>query len=322
MSRVVLACLVGGILAISCDRGEDDEPTILPIGEAVDALDDAYCQRVVDCGCDEEWQPTPAECREQMETSIAAWREDGESHGLVYDGSCLGTMVDQLDDLGCDPPGDGNDEDAPDCVRPCNIYHGTARAGEACHRYDTFGDCAQGLECSVEICDAEDCTGTCRDPCRRAEIGERCDDVQCVEGATCDYTTGRCRSLGDEGDGCFDFGCREGLACDFENDRCVTLPSAGEPCFQGQCAEDFFCVTDPVDPTIQTCNAPGELDDPCMGHRQCESGYCPAGFCKELPGDGETCFGTCADGYSCSGVVDEMTVCEKAAPAVCQGNPI
>ncbi len=322
MSRVVLACLVGAVLAISCDSGNDEKPpTVLTIGESVDALDEAYCQRLVECDCDAEYLPTQAECRAQIDGMIEQWRDEGEANGLVYDGACLGATVDALDELGCDPIDDSNDDEAPECTPECKPYHGTKGVGDPCTRWNAFDDCAQGLDCQIEDC-IDECTGFCRNPCTRADVGESCDDIGCVEGADCDYETQTCRSHGSEGDSCSNVRCRDGLVCDFENDRCIELPEAGDPCFQGSCAEDAFCVVDPVDPTIQTCTAPGDLDAPCMGHRQCTSGYCPAGFCKELPGKGEECFGTCADGLVCRSDDGETSKCEEAPPAVCNANPV
>jgi hypothetical protein len=323
MSRVVLACLVGAVLALNCDQGSGEKPaTILAIDDAVDALDEAYCERLNACDCNEEWQPTQQECRDQIAAQIDAWQQDGEANGLEYDGSCLGAVLDALDELGCEAAEDGDDDDEPQCVAQCRPYHGRAAVGGLCHSYGQFDDCAQGLRCQIETCDGEDdCTGTCRDPCARAEVGENCDELQCVEGAQCDYQTQRCRSLADEGESCSNFACREDLVCDFENDRCVVLPSVGDSCFQGACAEGAFCVADPADPTMGTCTAPGELDEACMGHRQCESGYCPAGFCRELPGKGEECFGTCADGLACE-FEAETSKCVEAPAAVCNSNPI
>src|SRR5690349_15459439 len=102
MSRVVMACLVGAILAISCDRGEDEQPTVLAIDDVVDAFDESFCQRRVECDCEAEFQPTPMECRDQIDDIVDQWRQDGEANGLVYDGSCLGAMLDALDEQGCD----------------------------------------------------------------------------------------------------------------------------------------------------------------------------------------------------------------------------
>ena len=66
--------------------------------------------------------------------------------------------------------------------------------------------------------------------------------------------------------------------------------------------------TNPMDPDPR-CEPLGKLAEGCMGHADCESGYCPAGFCAGVPGAGGDCRGTeiCAEGLWC---VDD--VCGEA----------
>jgi hypothetical protein len=275
---------------MSCDEGDDAPTTDLPIEDAFDAFVEAWCERLVACECDEDFVQTQADCQYEVEARITALQQVGNDGGLMYDGACLGETLDRLDDRGCDP---NVDQEVDGCQRPCNAYHGGRELGEPCEEIGNFSDCAQGLSCAIESCDDNGCTGTCRDPCRRADIGDSCDELQCVEGALCVY---------EEADS-----------------SCRRLPKLGDPCLQGSCADDLFCVVDPIDPTIQTCTAPAELGGACMGHVQCESGYCPAGFCQERPGKGEPCFSVCADGLQCD---FEKGECEAAAPGVCSDHPL
>jgi hypothetical protein len=78
-------------------------------------------------------------------------------------------------------------------------------------------------------------------------------------------------------------------------DPCLGIGSP--PC--GGCNDGSYC-----DPATEQCMpiAEGKAnDEPCTGHAQCDSGYCPAGFCAQLPEKGESCEGTfvCAEGLTC-----------------------
>jgi hypothetical protein len=287
-SSVGVACLVGALAAISCDG--EDSPTVLPIDDAPDAFVEAWCDRLESCNCDSDSVPSQEECRADVELQIARIRDDGEDNSLIYDGTCLGAQIDRLDDRGCDPYRPEADDE---CEPPCWPYHGTRVIGEGCKELGYFTNCAQGLVCEIETCDSGTCTGTCQTPCRRAGVGDSCDDVQCVDTALCIYEE--------------------------TGPVCRRIPDVGDPCLQGECAEGSFCVVDPVDPTIQTCTAAAPLGEACMGHPQCESGYCPAGFCEELPGKGDPCFGRCAGDLECDFETNE---CVTAEPAICNDHPL
>ena len=288
---VGVACLVGALAAMSCDEGEAP-PTVLPIDDAVDAFVEAWCERLVECDCDVDFVPSPADCRAQVEAQIGGLQQVGNDGDLRYDGACLGAALDELDDRGCGPDvADGDDDDG--CRRPCNAYHGTRTIGQSCEEFGNFSDCAQGLRCDIDECNGDTCTGTCRDPCARAGVGESCDEVQCVAEASCEW----------QETGSF----------------CRRLPKVGDECPQGACADGLFCANDPVDPTLRTCQAPAALGEACMGHPQCTSGYCPAGFCQELPGAGDDCFGVCRTGFDCD---FETSTCVEAPPGVCRDNPL
>jgi hypothetical protein len=304
---------------MSCDDAEPP-PTVLAIDQAVEAFEDAFCNRLEDCGCEGEWLPTHEQCVQQIENEILQLREAGQANDLTYDGACLGALLDRLDDRGCGQnPRDDDVEDA--CERPCYPYHGGRAIGQSCSDFGQFSDCAQGLRCSIEFCESDPCTGTCTDPCRRAAIGETCNDNPCVDDAYCAYdgTQFVCREAPGAGDACPEFDCGADLLCDPMTMVCLRLPGVDEPCLQGSCKEGLFCVTDPFDPTVQTCKAEGGVGDACMGHVQCESEYCPAGFCAKKPGKGDECFGVCEHGYDCD---FETSTCVEATPDVCDDDPL
>jgi len=312
-----VGCFVGAIAAISCDA--NDEPTEVALADAEDAFDEAFCDRLRTCDCDPDSNLSVDECREWVDGRIESLRFLGE--GLLYDPSCLGEVIDRLDDRGCGQNPE-NDDDDDECVAPCHPFHGDRRLGQSCTSVgDGMSDCRQGLVCTFVNCQDEfECSEECVDPCARADAGESCQSTQCRDGLACDWSDNTCRTPPGAGDPCRDtLDCAEGTTCNWDANQCVTRPTAGEPCLFGQCAEDHFCETDPVDPTIQTCRAPADDGEPCRGHAQCKSGNCPAGYCLALPGRGDPCAGPCADGLDCD---FETQVCVEAAPAVCSDRPL
>lgn len=153
--------------------------------------------------------------------------------------------------------------------------------------------CADGLRCDWTA-------NRCRPP---GEQGERCDDVGCVEGLFCGRS-GRCVPPGEAGEACEGNTCRDGLWCDWDLGQCAPLPNGeGQPCPIGECGGRLWCDTS-NDPEGE-CRLRAPFGDPCTGHRQCESGFCPAGFCVELPLEGESCANAnaCANGLVCDGEV-------------------
>lgn len=255
---VAAGLLAGAIGAFGCDT-QDDAPTEVAIGDAEAAFDEAFCERLTECGCDPDTTNTESECRNSVETRIAELRAAGED--LIYDPACFGAMIDALDDRGCgqDPEPDDDDDEPDACERPCFPFHGAKELGESCVEigYDAMSDCAQGLRCQYTDCEDEfECTPECVDPCARAGEGQSCRDTQCRAGLECDYGIDSCVEPPGAGDGCRDtVSCAEGTTCNWDAGVCVALPKAGESCLFGSCAEDAFCEIDPVDPTIQTCRA-------------------------------------------------------------------
>lgn len=207
-------------------------------------------------------------------------------------------------------------------------------AGEPCE-----GSCADGLFCDYR-------SGVCR---RASGEGERCTELPCADDLYCQPTNDGwdafCRSYAAEGEDCsqrpcgdrlycddadrcvaapgegrpclFGVLCADGVVCEPQTTRCVAPPEEGRACIQGECAPGTFCDV-AMDPTgVGICTARRANDEPCSGHRQCQSGYCPNGYCWPIPLEGDDCRGTdaCAGGLVCNGTTCERTL--TRAPAAC-----
>ncbi len=178
-------------------------------------------------------------------------------------------------------------------------------AGANCEQ----AQCASNLQCTY----VETATGYFAECKPRAQAGEPCNEVGCDDGLGCG-PQGLCTPLGALGARCDYVGCIDGLLCNYDIQTCAEPPEAGQPCLQGECARGAFCDT-PVDVSICTPTLP--LATACTGHRQCDSGFCPAGFCDLRPALGESCAGSfvCELGASCDGEVCRPSVTQ--GPAVC-----
>lgn len=258
---------------------------------------------------------------------------------LCHEGSCVEpctVLGGRLEGERCaDPNAFGNFDDCAQglsCAWDPGTCERLATEGQSC--FDR--QCAEGLYCDWQT---ERCAAA-------AAEGERCDEVECAPGLYCGWDTEqrRCRAHSDEGERCSDARCRDdlvcneanvctgpplsgepclygsicaqGLRCDFELVRCAELPLRGEPCLQGECGVGSWCEITIDDPE-GTCVAPVEVGQPCSGHLQCTSGFCPNGFCWARPTEGESCEDSqvCAPGLVCNGALCEPTL--TRAPAAC-----
>jgi hypothetical protein len=273
-----LAC---GLCAAACDS-DDEGTTQVPIESAVEAIADHFCARQFACDCLDTRFETEADCETAAQQIVDRIQTDGERLGYDYHPECIGEWLDLVADYGCSPP---RAVDPPrTCERTCYMYTGDADLNEPCE-YSYSGSvspCATGLECNG---------ASCQDPC---------EDWEATHFAAA-------------GDSCLERSCDEELFCN-ENQVCQALPVAGEPCFNGACASNATCDQSDPDPMLWTCTDLVVLGDPCSGHGQCDSGYCPAGFCAPLPGRGESCEGTsvCGPNLDC-----HEDVCVPAEAAVC-----
>ncbi|MBC8072114.1 MAG: hypothetical protein IAG13_27585 [Deltaproteobacteria bacterium] len=274
------------MLACDADDGEF-VPSTVAFDDIEEHFDRAYCERMFECQCEQgRWFESVGACEQSVRDQAEQLRAVPQGDGISYDPACVGARVDALDALGCatelDPAAD-------DCASRCPIFHGERGVDEACSLDATnqYSDCAAGLSCNIQECDydpvtgAETCTGSCTDPCA-PQPGGGC--------GTCDQDS----------------------YCDWNIEECVPLPRVGDSCSNsGRCFGDAFCDASAV------CVAQVELGGPCSGHRQCESGYCPAGSCAALPGRGDSCAGTnaCADALACD---FETQICVEADALICQ----
>jgi len=290
---------------------EGDPPTQVPLDDASDALAQAYCERMFDCQCDRGRRfEMIAECRDWIDEQVTQLESEARGAGLTYDPACFGIIVDRLDALDCAPTS-ASSEDVG-CVTPCYPLHGDVPAGETCEQSSDYSNCAQGLECRFDDCDQDgNCVGRCADPCLGACATDCGDDARCIDG--------NCEPLPGIGQDCSEYGCASGLVCFFDEGgaRCGRAPELGDDCTEvGECAEDLRCDRDPMTGE-GTCVGPTALGSPCTGHTQCASGFCPAGFCDELPGEGDSCEGTfaCSEGLDCD---FDTRVCVPGDALVCQ----
>lgn len=297
--RLGLCCTIAAgsavVLATACGDGFGDGPP------QTQAFDQALCHKLIECSCGESLRAfgllPPLSCDGWTIDSLAGadgyepYPYYGEGYGydpdpeylpLSLDVECFERIAEALEAGGCDAPINLSCEDY------CSPYFGPLLEGQPC----TYpNSCGRGLVCAA---------GECRDPCRVpiGREGDRCGDPQ----------------------GQFDIQCADGLVCgfDFQNEypTCLRLPGPGFPCDMGDCAEGSWCDGSPDG---DVCRASKETGAACMGHRECMSVYCPAGFCEDRPVDGEACDvdDVCATGYC---LRDESTGEGRclAVPGVCQ----
>lgn len=156
----------------------------------------------------------------------------------------------------------------------------------ACERHHGVGEtCGGGVDCDPRlVCNSD--TLSCVE---RASVGEACNATNaCVDEAICNLAEGVCSAF---------------------------PQTAGALCLNGECGDGLWC--DPSQGFGGTCMATQPLGDPCTGHAQCETGFCPAGSCAPRPGEGEECLGLriCETGLVCNGETCQTT--RTRAPAVC-----
>ncbi|MCH9685696.1 MAG: hypothetical protein K0V04_29965 [Deltaproteobacteria bacterium] len=270
----------------ACDP--EPAPSRVELDDVQRVLTEQVCARMFSCPCSQGTSfASIDECEEQAglfqdQLDSIPMREQYQGLGLQYDPACLGKLVDFAAQLGC-----ASDFEAPNadqCVRPCNYWVGTQQVGQSCEVQGSgVTDCAQGLRCQG---------GTCTDPCDPANDPARA-------------------QLGED---CWNVGCMEGLWCEPQEGICELRPAEDEPCPDGVCAEGLDCQpVDATDPASELrCRGPQGLGALCSGHAQCISGNCPAGVCEARPRAGEACAGVCGDGLDC---VDQM--CVRADAVVC-----
>lgn len=293
--RLGLCCTIaaGGaiVLAGACGDGDGVGP------RQQQALIHALCEKLVECGCSESLGiPVPLDCTswsiilEPYPEPYYGYEGYGYEGGgnpdsdLTLDVDCLERYAEAIEQAACDGP-----PIRLPCEERCKPYFGSRFEGEEC---DSEYACGRGLFCVPYYDEQGEPHAECREPCniRRGQEGERCDSS----------------------------GCEPGLACGFAFDLgfpvCARLPGLGQPCDEGDCSVGARCDDD-----TETCVSLTADGEPCMGHRECASVYCPAGFCEPRPIAGSACGldGVCASDATCLATGDTTGIC-IAAPPLCE----
>ncbi len=276
-------------LCAGCDNSTEAAPEPPPevhIGAIAQQLDDVVCDLAFDCECTYGRQfEERAQCTEWAQTQQSEAERIMDQYDLEWDPTCVGWYVRGFEELECasqqlfpnDPDGDG-------CFAGCAPLHGSKTEGQSCQQIENrFSDCDAGLRCQSGVCVAN-----CPEP---LALGDLCSNNECDEGLYCDFF-------------------------DDAEPTCKEKAVEGADCAQVECLEWLRCVTpDPMDPTVARCELKGEIAEPCTGHDQCTTGYCPAGFCEDFPTEGGDCRGTgvCADGFFC--IEDVCSVAKERGDA-------
>ncbi len=282
-----------------------------PLGAACDATD----EHVSDCAqgllCDQAVCTDPCAAL----TGRQLGERCGDNEGETYDDCAVGMTCDweigrciALPGLGdfCDNTGCGA---GLTCHWSSGVCVLTAAEGEDCEDVE----CGDGLYCDWREGPNERGEQICTP---YAAQGQACGNTQCGPDLFC-FETEICNPAPGPGQQClWGSQCDDQSTCDFDSNRCVVLPEAGSACASGRCAMGSWCQTSPEDPD-GTCSLPVTNGEMCSGHTQCQSGYCPNGFCFARPGDGDDCtqVGVCAPRLVCNGATCEPTY--TRAPAAC-----
>lgn len=298
--RIGFCCVIAGAGAALTVAACTDGPGVPQI--SLTSLSQAFCEKTIECGC----APLLLDIGIIPPTSCEGWNLTdliGETGGYDeyggggeygdyggngdetrggditrnFDQDCADRLAEALSAASCDRL-------IPefDCEDYCKLYYGTRFEGDPC---DDERDCAQGLICRFD---------ECRDPCKlqTASEGESCDFAVCDSGLLCvvvESSEGR------------------GPA------TCVR-PDGGDQCGDQTCNTQQWCDNGPMGSMCRPLVGTGGA---CMGHQQCTTSYCPAGFCEELPGEGEPCSqqGSCRDGGICvQNDPDQPGTCAAVAP--------
>ncbi len=260
--------------------------------QSLQPLERALCEKVRACGCGEAFAAAgvmpPLDCEGWSLADLRPGLDEGYyyAYGDDYDAyESLPTSIDEECVRRLAERIDGTDCDlffagAPqDCRDYCSIVIGPGLEGQRCFRQE---HCGRGLRCHL---------GECTDPCavQAPAEGDRCES--------------------------FASDCGDQLVCavdEGEQGFCVALPGVGAACPDGLCVAGASCGDDGV------CFEPAADGEPCTGHRQCASRYCPAGHCESAPAPNQPCGtdGACAPGSECVTEGDRQ-VCRSSGSQEC-----
>lgn len=275
--------IIFGWTANGCDQ--QPETTLVEIDEAAESIFRGFCERQFSCDCENNSYLNLTACAQGTEGMVQNLERAGRQAGLTYYPECIGGWLDRLAERGCAPP---NEPEPSSCEQPCFPYAGGQPLGSACEAMGSgLSNCAQGLSCD---------DGWCENPCeiwadQRLEQGEYCGGAR---------------------------NCAVDLFCN-ANVVCEALPGLGETCPTAVCNSHTRCETELASENNWRCIPLIAVTQTCRGHRECDSGYCPAGFCEPVPELGQSCAGTqaCAFGLQCLDdvcAIADANICEYQVP--------
>jgi hypothetical protein len=312
--------------ATGAGSGDMDAP--IPVEMASAAMAAAYCESYFACGCDTLGDPVemtdPAACdtweRAYFDEQIAL----GLDAGLEYAPECVAQFIAFRTTNPCAAATATSAEAYFELVQ-CDLFHGTAAAGETCVGEVGFApgaeSCAPGLVCIAGVCETikaegEVCSGVDSVQvdcgfglmCDNATSPPRCTGgpplgAACSEAAPCDRdgwcNDGVCEATKPVGSSCSDlFECGDGL-CDHLL-GCVAVPSACAPIVyesQDSCDAAQVGVADFVD-AYASCEVAADcvaLDAPCYADATCGSVAVNADYDAETWGYASGALSTCSD---------------------------
>lgn len=290
--RIGIGCVVAAIGAFAtspaCGNPDEESAGVEPV--SLTAVDQALCHKLIECGCGEAFAQVglvaPLSCEGWTLPDIYP-DEGGYYYGYGYEeGGYYDDPIQIAVDHECLQSFaqriDALDcnlyltEVPQDCREFCWPLVGPRHEGEPC---TSQLECGRGLLCAA---------GECRNPCL---VDVPTQGASCESRRDCDSSFQVCTS---------EFEGQGGV--------CQALPSAGQACYFGECLPGVRCDQG-------TCVTPTLDGEPCMGHRECASNYCPAGYCRQAPGAGERCGadGACAAGAECLFTDDSVGTCVAIA---------
>lgn len=201
--------------------------------DAAALMADAACDAMLEC-CFADGGVTHDQCYGQIIAFLDAQIGFGLSSELTYDPACVQAFVDTYSVPGCLPAESATMQAREELAR-CDLFYGSALAGEACQaaaselRIPRSDTCAQGLQCVANVCVAPKQLG---DPCGTANAFEH----DCPYGAFCDPTVWPpvCTPNRAIGASCSHTQpCVDGASCDLG--VCVAVSAVGQPCGASGC---------------------------------------------------------------------------------------
>lgn len=246
--------------------------------ECIDAVHDLECgsaflEDAPSDACDKVYQGTVAD-------GGACWIDEQCKSGYCQAADCMAECCQGTCVAEPPPAGIGQDCSNSGCVDGayCDFATDTCQplkqAGGVC-----FSDqeCAQGLECLGDTCQAGPAEGA------------PCIDTECALPLYCEPASMTCKKLPREGEACdLDVGaCALGLVCNANSKTCTPPGGVGSPCsfdfFGGGCASGAWCDIDVM--TFEgTCQATKANGNACSTDSECQSLYCSQdGTCVAEP---------------------------------------